>query len=283
MTKKENILLTLTAVVLLIIFSFADLNISIALYNPNSIYGHIFEVIGEIPCSLVLLLSSVSLLVTRNKEVAWKNITSIIGFGILTVFSGLMLALMPLNYLKMAKMPLVVTLALILIVFAYVLISKIDKKYYPNLRRVAIVGLLFAFAAIFIINILKVLWGRMRFRAMAGVYDGFTPWYLPVAFAAGEEFKSFPSGHAANSAVIIALTLLPTIFPSLLSKKTYFKVFAYVWIVLVAISRIIMGAHFASDVLMGTIISLICFNILTYLIISKPNKVNLRQSKSLTN
>lgn len=47
-------------------------------------------------------------------------------------------------------------------------------------------------------------------------------------------------------------------------EKRLLEVTAIVWIVLVMISRIVMGAHFATDVIVGMLISMMLFLFLKY-------------------
>lgn len=113
-----------------------------------------------------------------------------------------------------------------------------------------------------VINVLKYFWGRPRFRSMDDPLKQFTAWYLPQALAAGNEFMSFPSGHSANAAVVVWVVLLPGFVPALQGKERYLGLCAGAWLVCVMYSRIIMGAHFLSDVTMGAALSVTLFFLL---------------------
>ncbi|MBQ9746384.1 MAG: phosphatase PAP2 family protein [Clostridia bacterium] len=102
------------------------------------------------------------------------------------------------------------------------------------------------------VQFIKALWGRIRFRDLFEAMDfsGFTAWYVPSFFSGG---KSFPSGHTANAA---ALGLIPLFYSAKLKKRfpwlakaTYIAV--AVWAVVMAFTRITVGAHYLSDVLVG--------------------------------
>lgn len=108
-------------------------------------------------------------------------------------------------------------------------------------RRRAAHAALFIFAAVALsgvmINLIKPLAGRLRPKLLfeAGLY-GFDP------FRIGYEYNSFPSGHATTVfALAAALTLF---FPRW--RRPLFG-FAAV----VGLSRIIVGAHYLSDVMGG--------------------------------
>jgi membrane-associated phospholipid phosphatase len=156
---------------------------------------------------------------------------------------------------------------------ALLLASKLGTDDQDALRKAAWVGLLLLLAAVIIVNIIKIPWGRMRLRIMDDPDNQFTRWFLPQGKAANDDYKSFPSGHSAGAAVIIWITLLPTFIAGLRTKKAAIalNIIAYGWIVLVMVSRIIMGAHFASDTLVGASITLCCFYWLKKWII-KPAK-----------
>ncbi|HHV10671.1 MAG TPA: phosphatase PAP2 family protein [Clostridiales bacterium] len=248
-------------VVLMIIFSFTDLAISTAIYNPESLYGKFFEAFGEFPGILVGTFSIAALIITRNRTVKWKSAVSIIGYGILLVLFGLMNAVMPFNYLGGPK-PLIPVVAVLLIGLCLYGAGKIKPEHRTALKRAAIIGLFTFLCAIIIVNIIKNFWGRPRFRSMVDPLLNFTAWYLPQGIASGEEFRSFPSGHSANSAVVIWISLLPTFLPSLKGKERPLFIGAMVWTLLVMFSRVVMGAHFASDVMVGVTITLAFFLLL---------------------
>lgn len=262
MTKKENLFLGGIFVILLAVFSFTDLAISQALFNGESLYGKFFEAFGELPGALVAVFCSAALIVTRNKAVKWKSICSVILFGFLLLSFGFMAGVMPINYLG-APMPIAALLAAVFIVAAFFLAKKVDPKQMQSLRRAAIIGILTFVAAIIVINLIKMGWGRMRFRIMDDPAAQFSAWFLPQGFTTDNEFMSFPSGHSANSAVILWITLIPAFAPRFKNSSILLKIIAFAWTALVMFSRIIMGAHFASDVLMGATISIAIFCILS--------------------
>jgi membrane-associated phospholipid phosphatase len=142
-----------------------------------------------------------------------------------------------------------------------ILALRFRKTEGEALRKSALVGLLLLVAALVIINILKILWGRPRMVTMTDPDSQFTPWFLPQGIAKSDAFKSFPSGHSATASVIIWITLLPSFIPRLRTRgaKIALSGIAYAWIILVMLSRIIAGAHFASDTLMGAGITLASF------------------------
>ena len=79
-----------------------------------------------------------------------------------------------------------------------------------------------------------------------------------------EEFYSFPSGHTMNFLALLSLCYLPSIYKGLEKRKNFgliFRIVIYVLGFLVAFSRILRGAHNASDVLFGYGLALILFDL----------------------
>lgn len=133
--------------------------------------------------------------------------------------------------------------------------------------------LIFAIAAVCIffalvpgVTMLKAIFHRPRYRTLTLYEDiGFHAWYqrcsnykelMAAHNIISEEFKSFPSGHAGASAVfVLGVSILP-----LLDKK-YEKIQlplfygGLAWVLLVSFTRILVGAHFLSDVSMGGILT----------------------------
>lgn len=149
-----------------------------------------------------------------------------------------------------------------------------------------------------LIMIIKDPVGRMRYRAInsdvgqllidTNVVQGYTPWYISngqptddiikmftdVYPGASDAFKSFPSGHTCAAGMSYALIMLPDVidFKSEKSKK---GVKIACWIIpiaitmLVAISRIVVGAHYMSDVTFGGTLAFVCMIIAREIFVCK--------------
>ena len=129
--------------------------------------------------------------------------------------------------------------------------------------------------------------GRMRYRAMnssagqaMGGFDNFTKWFVATGnndlynskelFGYSDAFKSFPSGHTCAAGMIYGLIMLIDVLEL---KKKWHKVAIWSSTIvaagLVAISRIVVGAHFFSDVLMGGTIAFLAMILAREIFISK--------------
>ncbi len=251
------------------VFAFYDLNISIALYDKESIFAKIFETIAEVPFNFLALTSFTILFLTRKKEKTFLNIFLMIIYIIGMLAYGFLIVFFVLNYLKIKNAwiyGLSFTIPIDLI--TYFSLLPLSKKEGENLKRIAIIAVLTILIEQAIINVLKYSWGRPRMRDLINPQSDFRPWYLPNWFKQGD---SFPSGHSANASCIIAFTLLPEIFSKKNKKLKVIisSILCYAWIITVMISRIIQGAHFASDVLTGATITLITFYFLKYKLVDK--------------
>lgn len=248
---------------LLIVFAFTDLQISNAIYNANSAYGLIFEAIGEFPAGIIATFCTVSLIMTREKKKSIKYNLGTIGYGFMLVLFSLMATMLPIKYLNGPTF-LIPILSVLYVIASYAIAKKFSATNKVELRQAAIVGVLTFFCVVITFNLIKMGWGRERYRHMIaeGSFEGFSHWFVRQGFTTDNEFMSFPSGHSANGAIMIWLTLIPTFIPRLKNKQTLINTCVIVWIVLVAASRVVVGAHFASDVTMGATITLIIFSLL---------------------
>ena len=258
--------------VLLVIFAFTDLQISNAIYNSNSSFGMIFEAIGEFPAAVIATFYTVSLMLTRNKEKSVKYNLRTGGYIILLLLFALMAAMLPVKYFN-GPTVLIPIIATLYIVISYIISKKYSSTNREELRNAAIVGILTFVFVVITFNLVKMGWGRERYRHMiaTGSFEGFSLWFTPQKLTTDNEFMSFPSGHSANAAIMIWITLIPTFITSLREKKNWFIGFSLLWILVVPISRIMVGAHFASDVTMGVTITLIIFAILESRYIKKED------------
>lgn len=155
-----------------------------------------------------------------------------------------------------------------------------------------------------LIMIIKTPIGRMRFRAInstlgQGMIDrdmvqGYTPWYkingqpnegvlaaYESTYGVTDAFKSFPSGHTCSAGTVYALMMLPDLFEFKRKKgaKLACWIVPIVYVALVAISRIMVGAHYMSDVTFGGTIAFVCIMIAREIIVLKGKNVRALFSK----
>jgi membrane-associated phospholipid phosphatase len=255
---KQIVLLILIFIPPAILFGIYDLDISKQIVNENSVWARFLEEYGMIP-GIFVILSGIYIYYSyiMQKSDLWSYIQKAIFF---LVSSGLIFYLYEILLGEIVKyyflLFLIVSFIDGIIVLMY--IHKIRQVSNPILIKYAklVVGVAL-FGYVIGIQAIKFLWGRVRFRELDASFSQFTPWYLPQGITG---FDSFPSGHAAMGWMLLALLVLFN------QSKTWLKNFIFMliimWAVLLAYSRVVIGAHFASDVLFGSF-----FIILAYLIL----------------
>ncbi|EJV71581.1 hypothetical protein BWGOE13_31020 [Bacillus mycoides] len=260
MMKNRKVIFISSFAILLCIFAFTDLQISHSLYEPTNKIALFLQAIGEIPAMLIALFCSMYLFKTRKNKGSRGYYLSGIGYGVIILLFAFIASFMLVHYLTISK-SLIPIIMLCFIVASY-MISKLWSKYDDaRLRDIALIGLLSVVIVLITFNLIKLGWGRERYRHMIsiGSFEGFSKWFIPQGVAKSDEFMSFPSGHSANAALLIWFSLLPGYFNSLKNKKIGIWICIIMWMILVPVSRIMVGAHFASDVTVGVAISLVVF------------------------
>lgn len=189
----------------------------------------------------------------------------------------------------------------ILTLSAYFAASRLKAETLNRLFWWAVVAVIAIGLGELAVQVLKHLMPRVRYRAMSyiGDFSVYTRWYQRVQIepqtkamllelVGKDAIKSFPSGHTASAASLITLALLPRFLPQL--EKTHKKVLLWTaptaYSALVALSRIIAGAHFLSDVAFGFgIMAFIIFSaqFIFGAIISRASEKNQKSANSTVN
>ncbi len=244
----------LTAVSL-VTATFVDLNLDVALNNPQSEFARWFEATGEMPSRLVTTVAGVLLFYLSEKPLLKI-------FGLVANFGGAAYLGAHLHryfFKEMFSLPVGIVFGIGIGVIAlyigqYIHVSEQLKK---PLIILCLTGIAVWFAQMCVIESVKIVWGRVRFRELLrqGSTDGFMPWYRPGGFTTSNEYKSFPSGHTAGAGVSYLMLLLPYVSPKWKQHKVWCFVIPLVYTGTVAFSRMVMGAHYLSDVTVGGMIS----------------------------
>lgn len=249
----------LVGIVGLIIGSFADLKISQLLYMRAGFYPNFFRLTGEMPMILTLVsvsFAQISNTIKRDDKSSQEIILIVLALlailiapfisagGIINYFA----------FFKSSHRYLIYAFYLITGFFLSKLYNRLADK---EIRIFFIFALSVVILSILSMSILKDVWSRARFHPMhvANDYSDFSPWYLPQ-FRANpiDDYRSFPSGHTTSATTMLMLLYLP--FDRLnQSEKKWITAFSISWPLLVALARILDGAHYLSDVSAAFILS----------------------------
>lgn len=276
MGKTERRIVFAVGLVLLLIFTFTDLQISMAIAKKPG-WARVFEVIGEIPFTTLTIAACALLFRFRTRKNTVLNILTAVGSGALFVLFSFSGGFMTYNYLtdnlgELSRLWMVLP-ALLMAGLGIWIARCVPEKERSKALRYAATALLYFVLVIIIMNSLKTVWGRMRFREMTDPINEFTRWYQIVPRGGFNNiYASFPSGHSMNSAGVILLMLLPPMIPALAGKEKVLHAIVYVWCVVVGVSRVFMGAHFSSDVTVGILLSLTIFEVLRAILYGHVSK-----------
>ena len=248
-------------------FAFTDLQISISVVNQYSWWANFLQDFGEIPGLLVLFCSAHIFLARYSSESRFRKIAlSIILFFAVSFLSGYLVFVI---YSGIAGSNSIfqeyqIAIIFILLVLNFLLNIQIRKLKIPNslihFSKTSV--LLGMYGYLCFIQPIKHFWGRVRFKDLDAFYSNFSQWFLPNGINGNQ---SFPSGHAAMGWMILPLLIL------VVNKSKIMKVSLHIIIIFlgvaVSLSRVVIGAHYASDVLFSSFIVIIVF-----LAIIKPHR-----------
>lgn len=271
-----------------IIGSFLDLQIMESLFSERNTFGLIVSVIGTVPgygCLAVCggILFAIGL-VNKDYKVIYRVllfIGALGGLGFAIYFSGREFFGPNGFYWIGVKRWVGYFIALPVDLALGYLGFYLGKHSDNNRLWILVIVIMIAIFLALVpgVTALKSIFHRPRYREVVRLgYSDFHNWwqrcpnYKDIMAATGvgnDEFKSFPSGHGGASAVF----MLSVIYLPLVNRK-YEKLqvplfyAGLAWTLLVCFSRILVGAHFLSDVSMGTMLTVI-FMIVSYYIVNK--------------
>lgn len=272
MKKFSSSVFILLAVwaVLAIIFAFTDWKISQMLYNPLAGWAHFMEAYGQLPGSFLGFVCGSILLRTYKVEKNVKSIVGVIGLFLITFIPGFGFTVDAFGAqvdTSELSMPIILMTAIVLLIAAQIILRRFSLEAVSQYKSAAKVGLaVMLIGGIVTVWLFKIPWGRWTYRDIleAGNAALFTPWYLPQG---NNGHHSFFSGHTALSFTVIGYILF--LKKNHNARNILFGLLL-LWGVIGGLSRIVAGAHFASDVLFGAGETLLWF-----LFLAKRNQVEL--------
>ena len=248
---------------LLIVASFYDLQISNALYSSNNFYAVFFDCFGELPLYTLIPFSLIIIAVYfRQTERILLLLTSFC--SVIIAYCTTCICLIRF-FSKVLPIYFVVLVAVIVVSLIYSSLLKLSDETIKKLFKFGVFCITFCLALLLVNQAVKFIWGRCRYYTMAQLNDFslFSNWWQINGFTG---YKSFYSGHTTSAMSLICLLPLARLFNMEKKKYIALHILIFSFVILVATSRIIYGAHFLSDVtfaiIMATTIYLILFKYL---------------------
>lgn len=277
--------------VTMLIGSLADLSVSTALYEPDAGWANLLAAIGEWPAGFGLIVAGVFLVRGRNKTRVLRGRAQAGAGGLLVLLGAAMVSYLPTMYLSI---PAVVIMLAGMVLSAGAVLGTwaLTRHRAPReLIRFSVGLVVVIIGEMIIINLIKIGWSRPRMRMLEVNSEySFNPWWIfgsaDKAGALGEgisseEFKSFPSGHTANAAIL--LYLAPMLAWMTERGRKLIGPAVYIglgWALAVAASRIVVGAHFLTDVTAGLIVTFLAV-LVTHRAVRAPWKAPVAEQPSV--
>ncbi|MCJ1662752.1 phosphatase PAP2 family protein [Staphylococcus sp. NRL 16/872] len=300
MTISKKLSTTVLSILLLIIVisTFLDQPISNLLMDQNSLFGTIFQNYGLFPPTLVLIITMIILnyYIFTTFENKFTKLIILLISSVFTIIKTNALVSETVQYilstsnnikhhkpmgmannegnaghaLSLGLSFLISLIILVVITFIcyYFWLKNTNTEELNRLFKVSLISFMVLFVGLELVGNMKELWGRVRPYELTDKASHFTNW-LTINGNTGH--SSFPSGHTGNGAFLMFLAFY---FKKLSSRKIMF-IIGLIYSVLMALSRIRIGAHFTSDVTMSLIIMFSLMLIGDYLI----NKITTNQNK----
>ncbi|MCK5758114.1 MAG: phosphatase PAP2 family protein [Clostridiales bacterium] len=269
-----GVLIIFAILMIVLAFGEIDFNFSKSIVNVNSGWAEFFNLFGEQPAFWALFAGVIILYGARNREVKRKNVLGTVIAVPFLIIASFQITFMPVHYLfehteesvSLVWWMIVAIATILLFAGAMILATKVKAEKFRKIKKFGLILVILVVSEIILANVLKIVWARPRMRSIDSI-DQFKYWFQINGLSNDNELKSFPSGHTANGFVVIAYIMFFN--TAKLIKKNLYLIFAAVWGVLVAISRVVRGDHFLSDVLMSCLLTFLLFLLIQKLVLKR--------------
>ena len=263
-------------------------------YHSDNAFARFFEIFGEIP--VYLFLEYAAAVIFWNFFYFFKPPARYIGCGASALAVSFLSWVVPYRihgyFVSLGSAAIKTDIGLVLfetgvgVALGMAALVGVMLSGKDNIKKqfVFAVYILATIALAQIFRVSKLVNKRVRYRAINAYGDEslFTPWYkfngYPdsfknlVALAGTEDaVKSFPSGHTLAGGAFFTLVALPYVFEKLSRAwwKTLFYAISFGYVATVAVARIIMGAHYFTDVFFALGVSFFSAEFMIWLLFRK--------------
>lgn len=245
--KKRELIPYGIALLMLLIGAFYDYQITDALFRPTSIFGIFFARIILVPIQSMVIIT-IAMLYRKYHHVIFLFMGEVVSFYVVQDTLKYWM-----NIHTSFMMAFIVIVSLLFVVLIFYMVSLCSLRTIEKHLSFFIFFTVVLLSATVVTSIIKTCWGRIRYRDLMDA-GNFCVWYKPCGLYGNH---SFPSGHT---------TAFTSILCFLQWKKNHYEkvsVIRYICItiliLLMPISRMIMGAHFLSDTAMGFMVTYSCY------------------------
>lgn len=272
--KKIILVLLLSCLVLFVVGTFWDLQISNILVGHFSVYGKFFEVFGLLPLTIVRLIVIIYfayMIKVKSRVKSCILRLPLLVYGIKVCFTGLITTAIMMMYEFTGEYAMVeqkiglicIILAIIIVLIMYWFATSFDRMKIKNLYK----RMIMVYACTIIVNyeveFIKTHVGRARYYAIIANEASYTPWYQINGLTTNNDFMSFISGHTTSGYMAVLLGFLVPYNKQTLARKLYLS--GIIFGLLVAFSRIVLGQHFVTDTMGSMLLMSITIFALMYL------------------
>lgn len=217
-----------------------DYQINAYLYDPNNLFGLFFERIILVPIEMIIPVCFFAM------YRIYKELRYFFCYVIACGYVVIDMAHYWTSISQVIWLLLFIMIALVLVIT--LLLHKVPVTIWRSHERFLWFLLSVFLSALIVTFTLKQCWGRVRYREMLQDTSQFTRWIVPQGFSG---HHSFPSGHTTVMSVILCFLYYYKHKEPLREVSMIVKGSIVVLILAMMVSRMIMGAHFLSDVTAG--------------------------------
>lgn len=280
---SQAIILT-TLITLLIVAAFYDLDLSQKLYSANA-FAKIGAVIGKAPAYLLAAFAGTVLFKSaadKEKRYASRTVLMVI-YVLIIIGASAMFGLSVVEDVLESTTTIVILTLIIgaLTAVTFFACSKaLSMETVNRLKKWAFAAIVCVALIVIITAVIKLTWGRARYLNILDGEGEFTAWYIPNGFTG---FKSMPSGHVALSTTIFLLIPMFKALPKMQSVGYGITALSPIYVIFIAVSRMMGGHHFLSDVTIAMLIGFIIISIINYVAYGKDFNEFLLKDKNILN
>ena len=267
MRKEFKIYFAIT-LLLLIVSSFFDNEISHMVYNRTSLFSKTIYIFSEAPTYLLLTFLSVGIYNTRNRDGSIASMLSaVVGATLASIFAFIAGNVVLYN-MGLYSVTFTMAVALGFYVCCYILTKLINDRHPLELRRISKLGIISFLIIISISFLLTTFFERAPYRRIDGMVNIFENWYqLSFSFDInGFMSRSFPSMTVSFASLLIVVNFFARFLRMFEEKRIIISIAIYSWIFLVIMSQLILGYCFLSDAMMSLVIGNIVISCCFYFI-----------------